>query len=52
MWVQQRGLPLGMMNKVYNEKLENLIGEVEDIVVDKDELILKISSGWILHDPK
>lgn len=46
MWVQLHGLPLGMMNRVYSEKLENLIGEVEDIVVDKDELILKIKL-WV-----
>lgn len=37
-WVQAHDLPLRMMNQTYEELLGQLIGEVEDIDVDKDGL--------------
>lgn len=40
MWVQFHNLPLGMMNQVYNEKFEKIVGDVEDIDVDKNGI------GW------
>lgn len=38
MWVQAHDLPLDMMNQTYGRLLRHLIGEVEDIDVDKDGL--------------
>lgn len=40
MWVQLHNIPLGMMNRVYGEKLEKIIGEILDIDVDLDAI------GW------
>lgn len=40
MWVQLHGLSFGMMNRAYGNRIENQIGEVIDIDVDKNGL------GW------
>lgn len=38
MWVQLHDLPLGMMKKLYGEKLGKSIGKVIEVGVDEDEV--------------
>lgn len=40
LWVQLHQLPLGMMNRKYGEFMGKLLGEVEEVDVDEDEV------GW------
>lgn len=37
-WVQFHKLSLGMMNQVYGEEFEKIVGDVKDIDVDKDRI--------------
>lgn len=40
MWIQLHDLPMGIMTKVYGERLGKSIGEIKEVDVDKDGL------GW------